>query len=219
MSRGSVRVVLAPVIFNIYLVTVTLLSLIWNPTTEYVSDIALTEVSSMPDVTKLRLWLLPFLSMNCNMPTMLLYESCALHYIKSRTPKVVSIEAIIRQQLLRWIVHAVSMSGSRLLKIAFYRELETGSRPRGGQRNGFGTTLNVFLSPAILTQHNWRILKGIGSAGGLSASPEWRTSRRRDEESSRRGDISVICSLPTVPKSLSFADRTAVSIGSPQKTD
>ncbi|CAE1331971.1 unnamed protein product [Acanthosepion pharaonis] len=60
--------------------------------------------------------------------------------------EVVSIRAIIKQRFLRWAGH-MRMSGSRLPKIVFFGEIETGSRPRAGPKK----QLRDYLKRALVS--------------------------------------------------------------------
>ncbi|CAE1176865.1 unnamed protein product [Acanthosepion pharaonis] len=102
--------------------------------------------------------------------------------------------------------------------------LRRGSRPEaahvGAQRNGFGTNLSVFLLEKLAGERVcWRSLCVTRMAHFQEERREALEGRRHQRRQQPVDSTPGIVSLTPVPESLSFADQTAVSFGSPQKTD
>ncbi|CAE1146037.1 unnamed protein product [Acanthosepion pharaonis] len=191
--------VLTPVLFNIYLVAVTLLSRhshYNSPCSSLHRAYSCLGLDINPNKTEV----IQTAFKRRDPAAQLHIDNLSLSNVNSfiYLGSVISDNGHTDEDILRWINLASNSFGRLRLRVF------------SNSNHRLTTKVAVYRSVV-------RTPQGIGSAGSLSASPKWRISRR-DGGALRGGDASVICNLPIPHRAcfpchlnLSFADRAAIS--------
>ena len=72
--------------------------------------------------------------------------------------EMMSVEAIISRQSLRWSGHLIRMDDTRILKQLFYSELSLGKRKRSKPKQSYKDTVKANLKKCDIPVENWEEL-------------------------------------------------------------